>query len=844
MLKLLTRGVRVRWTQYLLSAAAIAIGVALVSGTVVLAQSARSSYTKLLHPSSTGTDLFVRGPETDVRQGISDFAPVPDALLQRVRAVPGVAAAEGQVVRIGQLVTVAGKFLEADRPNYVYSWMASKELSSFDLTAGRAPAVPGEVAVSDATARLSGLRTGDPIGLSVDAGSPRAARIVGLVQRRSGPDLTGADAVFVDPAWAQRLTGIGDRWDLIEVTATPDVMVETLRDRINGVIPGDGTSVITRAQYDNAQLANLARRSSSLTAILLALSLLAFVVGCGLVFNTFSLLSAQRTRELSLLRTVGMARSQVYLSVVGEAAIVGAVASTIGAFAGLPAAYGLRRLAVLSGRDTDIGAIHLNFAIVAVAALVGTLACVAIATIPARRASNVLPIAAWRDAQPSAPEGIPARFALVPAFVAFVGAVLLLVSTFVNGAREGLEVAGAVTLTLAVVGALPVCAPSLFRVLGAWAGRTGAAGSVAGTSAESNPRRVLAPVLALVLGLGMVTTVAVLAGSAHAAMHQLVSRADKADYVVVSDSAPGIDVEAIEKLAEAPAVRVASEMGDDTFDRAGHAEQFTALDGDTATLVLDLPVVSGTLAHFVDGDILVTRSAARRWNYHVGDFVPARFGLPRRRYLRVDAIIADNGITHDWVIPFETYRRGYLSAPIRAVFVKGVPGVDAARLRAQVDTGVNGFPGVSVLDAPAYARSQAVKAEGPIALVQALVGLSILVALLGVANSLSLSVVERVWELGLLDVLGMTPAQVSLTVQWEAVFIAVAGVVFGVAGGLVLGLGFADAAGVHGFTRLTVPVGTIGGAALLVVVAAFVAATIPARRAVRLSEVAAVNRLA
>jgi putative ABC transport system permease protein len=211
--------------------------------------------------------------------------------------------------------------------------------------------------------------------------------------------------------------------------------------------------------------------------------------------------------------------------------------------------------------------------------------------------------------------------------------------------------------------------------------------------------------------------------------------------------------------------------------------------------------------------------------------------------LRVDAIIADNGITHDWVIPFETYRRGYRSAPIRALFVKGAPGGDLETLRRQVDVGVNGFPGVSVLDAPTYARAQAVKAEGPIALVQALVGLSIVVALLGVANALSLSVVERKWELGLLDVLGMTPTQVSLTVQWEAIFIALAGVVFGVGAGLVLGLGLAQAVSVHGFTRLTVPVGSIGGTAALVVVAAFLAAAIPARRAVRLSEVAMVNQL-
>jgi putative ABC transport system permease protein len=353
---------------------------------------------------------------------------------------------------------------------------------------------------------------------------------------------------------------------------------------------------------------------------------------------------------------------------------------------------------------------------------------------------------------------------------------------------------------------------------------------------------VIAPVLALVLGLGMVTSVAVLATSAHAAMRELVARADKADFVVVSDAAPGIDIEALEKLAEAPAVRVVSEKGDDTFSRDGHTEQFTALDTDTASLVFDLSVVSGTLAHFADGDIVITSEAARRWNYHVGEYIPVRLGIPQRRYLRVSAVIADNGITHDWVIPFETYRRGYLSAPIRAAFIKGAPGTDHATLERQVDVGVKGFPGVSVLDAATYARAEAVKAEGPIALVQALVGLSILVALLGVANALSLSVVERTWELGLLDVLGMTPGQLSLTVQWEAVFIAIAGIVFGVGAGLVLGLGIAQAAGVHGFTRLAIPFRTIEGVAILVVAAAFVAAAIPARRAVGLSEAASIAR--
>ena len=514
--------------------------------------------------------------------------------------------AQGQVVRIGQLVTVGGKFLEPNRPTYLYSWIESRTLLPFVLTAGRAPSADGEIVVTTATARDAGLRIGDPIRVSVSESTPHPGRIVGLVRPRTGGDLTGAGAVFIDDAWAQRLTGIGDKWDLIDVVAAHDVSSETLRNRIKQIVPDDGTSVITTAEYDNAQLANLARRSSSLTAILLALSFLAFLVGCGVVFTTFSMLLAQRTRELSLLRTIGMARSQVYLSVLGEGVVVGLVASTVGALAAVPAAYALRGLTVLSGQSASFASIHFDPEVVVLAALCGTLICVAISALPARRASRVAPVEAWRDAHPAPPAPIPKLLGILPAIVGTVGLLALLVGALASATAPSLDAVGAVTVTIAVLIVLPVCAPSLFRFLGAIAGRTGAAGSVAGAGVAGNPRRVIAPILALVLGLGMVTTVAIVAASAHAAMDQLVSRADKADFVVVSDAAPGIDVEAVEKLAQAPDLRVVSEVGNDTFDRDGHSDEFTAVDTDTASLVLNLPVESGSLAHFQDGDIVIT----------------------------------------------------------------------------------------------------------------------------------------------------------------------------------------------------------------------------------------------
>jgi putative ABC transport system permease protein len=836
MLKLVLRGLAGRWREVILAGLAIFVGVAFVCGTLVLAESVRSSYARLVKQTTSGVDVYVRGPETDKRQGISDFAPVDGALLQPVRGVAGVAQAQGQVVRVGQLVTLGGTFLNPNRPTYVYSWLSSAMLSAFSIVAGRAPSAAGEIALDRSTAAADGLRLGDAVRVSVDVKSPLVARVTGLVQPTFGGDLTDASAVLLSGAWAQSVVGIAGRWDLLEVAAAPGIGADDLRARIAPILPDDGTAAITSRQYADAQLTNLARRSNSVTSILLALSLLALLVGSGIILNTFTILVAQRTGELSLLRTVGMSRRQAYTSVVGEAAILGLVASALGAAAAVPASYAISGLTKLSGATVNVSRLHVVPLTLVLAVVTGTLVTTAISTIPARRATRVRPLEAWRAAAEQ-PHVAVNRLALWScAGLVVASAVTLLVGVLGHERERGVLVTiGGAGLAAGVVASLPVGAPALLGLMARCLGRWGASGAVAATNVVTQPRRAVAPAAAIVLGLGMVTCVSVFAASAHASIASLVRRADRADMVVTSDAAPGIDPEAVEKINEAPAVSVVSEVGADSFQVDGRPDQLTALDTDTALQVLSLPVVSGTLNNFGDGSIAVTRSTALDHNYHIGGFVQVRFGEPQIRYLRIDAIIDDNGITHDWVIPFETYRRGYLAPTIRALFIKGAPGADLARLDRQIQVGVAGFPGIQLYDAAAYAESQAHKAEGPIGLIQALVGLAILMALVGVMNALSLSTVERIPELGLLDVLGMTPVQVSLTVHWEALMIALLGVSFGIAAGVVLGVSLMSAASVHGIARLVVPAPKIALVALAVVGGALLAAVAPAHRASRLA---------
>jgi putative ABC transport system permease protein len=841
MLKVVLRGLMARWRQVTLAGLATFVGVAFVSGTLVLADSARSSYSRLVKQVTSGVDVYVRGPETDKRQGISDFAPVPDALLTRVAAVAGVAQAQGQVVRLGQLVALSGTFLNPNRPTYAYSWIGSTRLSAFKLIAGRAPFAAGEIALDSSTAAADHLRLGDAVRVSVNVSAPLPAQVTGLVQPTVGGDLSGAAAVLLGAGWAQSVVAIPGRWDLVEVAATPGISADNLRARIAAVLPDDGTAAITSRQYANAQLTNLARRSNSVTGILLALSLLALLVGCGIILNTFTILVSQRTRELAVLRMVGMSRRQAYLSVVGEAATVGLLASALGAAAGVPASYAISKLTTLAGPGVTTSQLRVMPVTLVAATIIGTLVTAAISTIPARRASRVSPVEGWRTSAEAPRVSWRRRLSWSCGVLAVASAFTLIAGLLGSeGQRPALLASGGVGLATALVVSLPVVAPAALRFMARGLAPWGASGAVAGANVVTSPRRAVAPAGAIVLGLAMVSCVSILTSSAHASIARLVRRADRAEIVVTSDAAPGIDPEAVSRIREAPAVSVVSEVGADNFVLNSRPAQLTALDTDTAFAVLNLPVVSGGLSHFADGSIAVTRSAASTLSHHVGDYVRVRFGEPQIRYLRIDAIIEDNGITHDWVIPFETYRRGYLAPTIRTLLVKGVPGIGVAGLNRQVHVGASGFPGLQIYDASAYANSQAHKAEGPVVLVQALTGLAIVMALLGVMNALSLSIVERVPELALLDVLGMTPRQVALMVHWEALMIALLGATFGLAVGVILGISLMSAIGVHGVTRLVVPAQSIALVTLGVLGGASLASGPPAYRAARLAKATAV----
>jgi putative ABC transport system permease protein len=830
------RGLVERWARVTVAALAITASIAFVTGALLVTDAAHRAYQDAAATISNGTDVYVRGPETDVRQGIGDFAPVPASLVASVGRVPGVRASEGVVSRTGQLVDATGRFLTDPTTTYVSSWPHTDALQGFDVVAGRPPAAPAEVVIDTATARASGLALGDTVRVAMGPSTPLPAVLVGLVEPREGGDLAGAASAFVDLAWAQQVLGLGDRVDLVELRAK-DVDPDVLRAAVQHVLPDDGSSAVTSRQYAAAQIANLSRRAGSVTTILVALSLLALVVGIGVVITTLTALVVQRTRELALLRTVGLSRREAAVSVLVEAALLGLVAGTVGALVGWPTAIGLKALVHASGRNLPGSIVAVRPLLLVIPALLGAAATVIAGILPARRASSVAPVAAWREVRLGPPPTRTRPWARVATACALAGVVLAGMALALEPGVPAGTFAGAGALLAAAAGlTLPALAPRLLAAAGRVLSRLGPAGAVARQSLGHQPQRAVMPAASLVLGIGFVTAVAVLSSSVHASIRDLVRRADRADLVIVSDSAPGIDPEAVERVREAPTVAGLVELGHDRFTVEGGSAELSAIDIASEPDALNLPVRQGTLGGFADGTIAVTESAARSHGVHVGDYVRVQLGLPQRRSLRIVAVIADNGVTRDWVIPFETYRRGYYAPTIRAVFVKTVPGTPLALLERQARVGVAGFPGVEVIEPATYAARQARQAEGPVKLVQTLATLAVVMALVGVANAQGLAVLERQDELRLLRLVGMTTAQVSLSVRWEAVAVAALGTAVGLASGLLLSVTLALGGRSSGLEHVVVPAPMLGLVVVLVLAGAFLAATVPARRAARWSD--------
>ena len=833
--------------RMLLTAAAIVIGVSFVAATFVLTDTIDHTFETLFDELTAGTDVSVRGTDAfgESESGSDDGGDgdgrerIPAEVLDTVRAVPGVRLAAGTVGGYAQLVDKDGDAISpAGAPTIGASWVDSPELSPLGIRAGRAPRADGEVVIDAGTARRAGFAPGDRVTV-LTQGPAETFTVVGTAGFGEADNLAGATLAAFDLPTAQRLLGAPGRLDTVEVTAAEGESPSAVQRRIVAVLP-PGVEAVLTATIAEENRAEVKEGLRFLRIALLVFAGVSLFVGTFVIFNTFSIIVAQRSRELALLRALGATRGQVSRSVQLEAVAVALVASAVGLAVGYGVAVGLQRLLEALGIDLPSSETQFRARTAVVSMTVGVVVTWTAAIVPAARASRVPPVAAMRELEPVEYRFPRRRLALGLAVTS--AAVGILLQGLFGGVSNPAAVvgSGALGVFLGVTVLSPGLAGPLARVIGVPLRLLGQPGKLGRRNAVRNPRRTASTAAALMIGLGLMAFAGVFASSIKVSAGAALEETFRADFIVQTGGFSDFSPEAAAALRREPLVGAVSEWRFGQWHDGERTRSLFAVDPRTLDEVVDLDVRTGRLTDLGPGGVLVHDEEAARRGLEVGDTLTMRFARTGPRPMQVAGLFAEKRLGDDYLISLADYEQNFTEQLDSVVLVKAATGADRADARAAVDWALEAFPNVEVRDQAELRELQEDRVDQLLGLLSALLGLAVLVALFGIANTLALSIHERRREVGLLRAVGMTRRQVRSMIRGEAVIIAVLGAVLGVAVGVFLGWAFVTSLGDEGLGRLSVPARQLALYVALAGVAAVVAAVGPARRAARLDVLAAI----
>ncbi len=832
-----------RKLRLVLSGLAVVLGVMFVSGSFVLTDTLSRSFDQVFGDAYALTDVGVRAqPKVDVAEMDGETVPalVPESVLATVRAVPGVAGVTGTVTADGaRIIGADGKVLQSfGPPRFGGNWTGENAL--VQLRQGRAPAADDEILINADAARQAKLAVGDTVGV-LTLEPKKQFRLVGTFGYSGGRDsLGGAQEVMFTTPVAQRLMlGSTGAYTELTVTAADGVSPEALRDDVAAAL-GAGYQVRTGEQLAEESAAGLQEGLAFFTNILLGFAAVALFVGIFLILNTFSIIVAQRTRELALLRALGANRRQVIGSVLIEATVIGLVAAVLGLAAGVGAGAALAwAFGKFGAGGLQLAGIGLPMSAVLSAFVVGVVVTVVAAVLPAIRASRIPPVAALQDvATPDRP---------LTAITVAGGLVTAAGSTALGfGLTEEslpLLLGGVLTIFVGVALLTPLVSKPVVAGLGrlfAWSvpGRLGRLNS------GRNPRRTAITAAALMVGIALVTGVTVVMGSAKSSLAAQAEDTIKAEVMISGEQnsprPPTFDAAVLRQAATVPGVRTVAGVWNDQALVGGEPQSVNATD-DLARLadVYGATAQAGTLATLRDDQAVVSTEEAAERGIGVGSTIRVQLSRGDPHSYTVVGTYVEEDLPGAILLPAAATKDFGLPQPVIG-FVRLADGAAVATVLPQVSALVADSPEVSAIDRSAFIEQQTSGFDQLITMIQILLALAILIAVLGVVNTLALSVLERTRELGLLRAVGLGRAQTMRMITVEAVVIAVFGALLGVVVGA--GLGWAVVAGLasEGIDRLVLPwaqMGTYLGLAALVGV---VAAVLPAIRAARLDVLGAI----
>lgn len=821
-----------------LTTLAVMLGVTFVTGTLTYTDALNGVFTAMVEEGTAGVDVYV-APKTEF-ESLMDYGAggpgLPENMVETVEAVPGVAVANGAVTGYAQFVDKKGKAITPfGPPTLGISWTEDPGLSSVRLTDGRAPSGSNEVLMDAVTAEAHGFQVGDEVEVLLQG--PKASfDLVGIIDTPSGSGFGGATMAAFDLETAQKLFKKKGRVDEIEVAAEEGTSATELRNRLAAELPDDVELKTGAAQAQEAKQ-QIQQGFGFFTTVLLVFAAVAVFVGAFIIFNTFSIIVAQRTKEFGLLRAIGASGRQVMTSVLVEAALIAAVASALGILMGLGLAIGLQALMDAAGIDLPSATLELAPRTIVVGFLVGFGVTMFSALLPARRAATISPVAAMQEVRTEDDSVRPRRIyiALVVTILGAIGMGAGLLS-FVPEEITAVGL-GALLVFLGVAGLGPLFARSLAGVLGSPLPKLfGVTGTLARENSRRSPRRTASTGAALMVGLALVTLVAMFASSLKASIDSALSSTVKADLIVMGQSfaQTGFSPQIARGLDELPEVEVASPFrfgewkGSDDRTRT-----LLGVDPETVDDVVELGLVAGSLEDFQDGGLLLRDVEAEVRGISAGDSIEMTFAATGKQTIPVVGVFSAE-MDDRYLLALPAYEQNFARQQDLQIHLVASSGVTPEEMRSAVETNIEDFPNVRVLDQAGLREESSRLIDQMLNMVYGLLALALIIAVLGITNTLALSVHERRREVGLLRAVGASRSQVRRMIRWEAAIIAVFGTVMGVVVGSAFGWALISTLRDEGFTETVLPWPQIVAFVIVAAFAGLLAAVLPARRAARL----------
>lgn len=848
MLRATVKSLLSRKLRLVLSGLAVVLGVMAVSGALIVSETLSASFDQLFRTITADTDVQVTGQsnvQSGGEQGDTLTKPVPADLVTKVAAVPGVTKAYGEVVADGaRVVGPNGKVIVNQGPPTVgTAWRSDNQLTQ--LRTGRGPTAPDEVAVNASLAKRGNFQVGQQIEV-LTLEPKKTFTLVGIFGYSGDRDTLGGETTvaFIEPVAQQLMLGQPSAYTNISVEAADGVDQNALRDRVRAAV-GDAYTVQTGDEVAKQAATDVTGFITVVQRVLLGFAGVALFVGIFLILNTFSILVAQRTGELALLRSLGASRRQVIGSVLLEAVIIGLIASTLGFFAGMGVGALLKWVMQRFSGATFPGAwLEIPASAVIASYVVGVLVTVIAALLPALKASRVAPVEAMREARTDTRPSV--LLSVVGAVLTLGGAAAVATALFgsIGGATLWTLLVGVMAAFIGVAMLTPAVAGPVINVLGRAVSFT-TSGKLGRLNSARNPRRTAITAAALMIGIALVTGVSVLASSLTKSIEQMVRIDLNAELMIgAMAGGPGLppvfDPAVMDQAKDVTGVATAVGM---RFDAVQVGPKVTFAGGaDVAGLaeVLRMQPKAGELRTLGSGEVVVDETFAKDNNLSPGGTLTMATQRGGQHDYRVVGVYERNELISGPVLALDDSAAGFRTGQFNFGYVKLAPGADVAAVRGALDRLVAGNPEVSVIDQSALVEQVKSQVNTFVVMLYVLLGLALVIAILGIINTLALSVLERTRELGLVRAVGMRRGQVVQMVTTESVVIAVFGALLGVVVGALLGAAVVRALRDEDVKVLAMPWASMATFMALAVVIGLVAAILPAVRAARTNVLSAI----